>query len=101
MPSPLSTLFCLLALATARELRPAARPAAVRGGASSQSITCYDYQNQGGDSVRAIDYIPALRQYNMDNRIESCCFTGIWLLYQEENYNTYSTGSANMWAFGA
>ena len=47
--------------------------------ASSQTLTCYDYMGGGGDSVRAIDYIPALRSYNFDNRIGSCCFTGTWI----------------------
>merc|ERR1711892_1498382 len=77
---------------------PAGKNADVR--ANSQSLTCYDYSNGGGDSVNAIDYIPALRNYNMDNRIGSCCFTGIWMLYAEEDYNGYSTGSPNWWAFG-
>merc|ERR1712142_830863 len=54
----------------------------------------------GGDRIRAIDYIPALRNYNFDNRIGSCCFTGTWLLYGEENYNSYNTGAANWWAYG-
>ena len=68
--------------------------------ASSQTLTCYDYQGGSGDSVRAIDYIPALRNYNFDNRIGSCCFTGTWFLYAEESYNGYNTGSANWWAYG-
>ena len=44
--------------------------------ASSQTLTCYDYMGGGGDSVRAIDYIPALRNYNFDDRIRSCCYSG-------------------------
>merc|ERR1712241_716081 len=71
-----------------------------RDKASSQTLTCYDYSGGGGDSVRAIDYIPALRNYNFDNRIGSCCFTGTWILYGEENYNSYNTGAANWWAYG-
>merc|ERR1712107_428008 len=68
--------------------------------AAAQGLVCYDYKSGGGDSVRAIDYIPALRNYNFDNRVSSCCFTGTWILYAEENYNGYSTGAANWWAFG-
>merc|ERR1712012_1476020 len=68
--------------------------------AAAQVLVCYDYKSGGGDSVRAIDYIPALRNYNFDNRVSSCCFTGTWILYAEENYNGYSTGAANWWAFG-
>jgi len=67
---------------------------------NNQMLKCYDLTSGGGDIVTAIDYIPDLRNYNMDNRIESCCFTGIWMLYAEGDYNGYSTGSANWWAFG-
>jgi len=71
-----------------------------RSKASSQVLTCYDFSSGGGDSVRAIDYIPNLGSYNFDNRISSCCFTGTWILYAEQNYNGYSVGSANWWAYG-
>jgi len=71
-----------------------------RSKAAAQLLTCYDYNNGGGDSVRATDYIPALRNYNFDNRISSCCFTGTWILYAEENYNGYATGASNWWAYG-
>merc|ERR1711988_41061 len=70
-----------------------------RDKASSQTLTCYDYSGGGGDSVRAIDYIPALRTYNFDNRIGSCCFTGTWILYGEENYNSYNTGAPDDWKY--
>ena len=68
--------------------------------ASSQTLVCYDYNGGGGNSVRAIDYIPALRSYNFDNKISSCCFTGTWFLYAEETYNGYSVGASNYWAYG-
>jgi len=68
--------------------------------ATTQVLTCYDFSSGGGDSVRAIDYIPNLGSYNFDNRISSCCFTGTWILYAEQNYNGYSVGSANWWAYG-
>merc|ERR1711915_798074 len=49
----------------------------------SQFIDCYDFANQGGNRLRAIDYISALRQYNFDNvpsgfenRASSMRFTG-------------------------
>merc|ERR1711962_1362788 len=51
-----------------------------RSSAIVQSMDCYDYNNQGGDRLHLTDYTPSLRNYNFDNRIESCCFTGIWLL---------------------
>merc|ERR1712107_490066 len=47
-----------------------------RSKAAAQLLTCYDYNNGGGDSVRATDYIPALRNYNFDNRISSAASPG-------------------------
>ena len=37
--------------------------------------------------IRLIDYVPNLGQYNFNNRASSCCFNGIWILYDEYNYN--------------
>jgi len=68
--------------------------------ATTQTLTCYDGRSGVGDSVRAIDYIPNLQGYGMDNRIESCCFTGIWMLYADADYNAYNPGSSNWWAYG-
>merc|ERR1719481_1544312 len=68
--------------------------------ATSQFLDCYDYTNLGGNYLRMTDYVPALGNYNFDNRIESCCFTGIWILFAEQNYNSYSTGASNWWAYG-
>ena len=42
-----------------------------------QSLQCYDLSNQSGDEVRAVEYIAHLSYYNFNNRINSCCFTGI------------------------
>ena len=67
---------------------------------STQSADCYDYNNSGGNRIRATDYIPALRTVNFDNKMGSICLTGIWILYAEEDFNGYSTGSANWWGFG-
>ena len=36
----------------------------------------YNYSNGGGDRVRAVDYIPNLAEYNMDNTISYVCVTG-------------------------
>jgi len=67
---------------------------------ADQFLDCYDYQNQGGNKLRAIDYIPALSGYRFDNRISSCCITGVWLLYADQNYNSGNTGAANWWVYG-
>ena len=69
-------------------------------GGRNQVLDCYDYTQGGGSQFHAVDYEPSLRRYNWDNMIESCCFTGIWILYGEEDYNEYSTGGATWWAFG-
>ena len=42
-----------------------------------QSLQCYDLSDQRGDEVRAVEYIAHLSYYNFNNRINSCCFTGI------------------------
>merc|ERR1712055_821201 len=63
-------------------------------------MDCYDYNAAQGSRLRAIDYIPMLYDYNFDNIISYCCVTGIWLLYQDQNYNTGNAGGANLWAYG-
>merc|ERR1719228_2296560 len=84
---------------------PVSRPEAVRSlatekRASKQFADCYDYAGQRGDRVHVTDYITSLRNYNFDNRIESCCFTGIWMLYDKDNYNKGSSSSADWWVYG-
>eukprot|EP00092_Neocalanus_flemingeri_P015528 GFUD01016809.1.p1 GENE.GFUD01016809.1~~GFUD01016809.1.p1 ORF type:complete len:257 (-),score=51.80 GFUD01016809.1:84-854(-) len=69
-------------------------------GERTQVADCYDNYQGSGAQFHATDYVPSLRSYNWDNRISSCCFTGIWILYGEEDYNEYSTGAASWWAFG-
>ena len=36
---------------------------------------------------RMTDYTADLRQYNFNKMASSCCFNGIWLLYEDFNYN--------------
>ena len=62
-----------------------------------QFLDCYD---RYGSQFHAVDYVPSLRVYNWDNKISSCCFTGIWMLYDAEDYNEYNTGAATWWAHG-
>ena len=47
--------------------------------ALQQSLQCYDHSNLRGDEIRAVEYIADLSNtdYNFDNRINSCCFSGI------------------------
>ena len=65
-----------------------------------QFADCYDYTQGQGASLHVSDYIPILRNYGWDNMISSCCFTGIWVLYGEENYNRATSNGAVWWAFG-
>jgi len=62
------------------------------------SITCFDQAGFQGDRLVADEYLPSLGA--MDNRIGSCCFTGIWILYAEQVYNTFNPGSANWFGYG-
>merc|ERR1719397_1433759 len=96
--------FALVGLSAASSLsknsRPLAHPGARMTPRASQALNCFDGANSGGNRVSATDYIDDLRNYNMDNRISSCCFQGIWILYQDSNYNGNNLGAANWWAFG-
>ena len=55
-----------------------------------QFIRCFDQFNGYGNVVEAKYPISDLWDYNFDNRISSCCFTGFWLLYQDVNFNKYN-----------
>ena len=68
--------------------------------ARAQNVDCYDYTNSEGGRLHATDYMSRLRDYNFDNKIESCCFTGIWILYDNENYNSGNINAADWWAYG-
>ena len=97
------TMLLLLASSLLVAVASAVRPPydlTAKSAATAQSLDCYDYVSYGGDRVSAIDYIPALAGYNFDNRISSCCFTGVWILYTNEDYNEMSPGAANWWAYG-
>merc|ERR1711971_471645 len=68
--------------------------------AFQQRIQCWDRTGQNGDSVIATDYMPYISYHNMDNKIESCVFNGIWILYGDEVYNGGNPLSHNWWAYG-
>ena len=53
------------------------------GQENRQKLTCYERYNHQGDSVVLSEYAPILDNYNFDNRASSCCFEGIWLLYDQ------------------
>merc|ERR1712107_872483 len=68
--------------------------------AFQQLLQCWDRTSQNGDSVIATDYMPYISYHNMDNKIESCVFNGIWILYGEEVYNSGNPLAHNFWAYG-
>ena len=101
-------MFCLLVIVLLLLISPGS--AAFR-----QSLQCYERTGQRGNEVRAVEYIPQLSYYNFNNRIRSCCFTGIlhqtltrflstflgiWILYENPNYNLGTPGARNWWGWG-
>ena len=68
--------------------------------AFQQTLQCWDRTSQNGDSVIATDYMPHISYHNMDNKIESCVFNGIWILYGDEVYNGGNPLAHNWWAYG-
>jgi len=68
--------------------------------ATNQYTDLYDNSGHSGTMVRITDYVPTLRSQNFDNRVESLCVTGIWLLYADENYNVNNVAGSNYWVFG-
>merc|ERR1711890_177345 len=101
-PLLLSSLLSSLSLSS--PLVPAPRPMSdpvsnQTRSTMTQFVDCYDYTNQGGQKIHVQDYTPALRTINFDNRIESCCFTGVWLLYDLENYGQGSLNSMDWWVY--
>ena len=59
--------------------------AKTRSGASAQYADCWDYNGQQGYTRRINDYVANLGTDS--NRFSSCCFYGIWLMYDDINYN--------------
>ena len=58
-----------------------------------QRLECYDQQNGAGNRVTVgTNPVPDLGQspYYFDNRIQSCNYNGIYILYDERNYNQYN-----------
>jgi hypothetical protein len=52
-----------------------------------QYAICYDEQDCKGDSYWIIDEIKNLSRHGWDNKFSSCEFKGIWILYEDYNFN--------------
>ena len=56
-------------------------------GKNYQHAICFDYFNQTGSSYWIQDYISDLSDSGWSNRFTSCCFYGVWILYDHRDYN--------------
>ena len=80
--------------------RPSSHPGALsKTPREYQRLVCYDLPSQRGQQLVATDYLSWLG--DMDDRVESCCFTGIWILYAEQKYNIASPGASNWYGYGS
>ena len=103
----------LLSAASALYIIPSNRPlynATVvgRSGVSSldqdQHLDCYDQENGYGSRVSiGTTPVPDLNQspYYFDNRIRSCNYNGIYILYDEYNYNQNNLNVNIKWIIGS
>ncbi|XP_063600434.1 uncharacterized protein LOC134776608 [Penaeus indicus] len=70
------------------------------GTASYSSETrCFADQNQHGEWFDFNGYAPDLAVYHFDNTIESVRETGMWMYYDNVEYNTHQAGQV-FWASG-
>merc|ERR1711971_351208 len=67
----------------------------------SHSIHCYDYTGQGGDQFRTNDVVAELSKQSFDNKIESCCFDGFWILYGGDSFNNATSIQESWRGFGS
>ena len=98
----LSLLYSALALQVPLNGKPVydvAEDTKVISGADQQ-LTCYDGTNCIGNHQCTIGKtpVPDLAVANMDNRIQSCLYNGIYILYDEKNYNqnNLNVGTVNL-----
>ena len=52
-----------------------------------QYAICYDEPDCKGDAYWIIDEIKNLSRHGWDNKFSSCEFKGIWILYEDYNFN--------------
>ncbi|XP_059083008.1 beta-crystallin A1-like [Tigriopus californicus] len=69
----------------------------------NQELQCYEFPSYEGIAYRFNDYAPSLSPFDFDNVISSCCFNGVWILYDEHDYNKNDFGAAvySGWGEGA
>merc|ERR1719295_269622 len=67
---------------------------------TSPKLHCYENSDYSGDQVIAKAYIPKLVDYSFNERISSCCVTGVWILYSETDYNARKPGGDIWYVYG-
>jgi len=64
-------------------------------------MDCYDQAPPNNhDSIRIDRNIPSLYPEHWDNRITYCIATGIWLFYEDDEYNTRNPEKGSLWIWG-
>lgn len=57
-------------------------------GGTSQSLRCFSGRNLSGQQIQIKEQnIEDLGTMKFDNKAFSCCFNGVWVLYDEKSYN--------------
>eukprot|EP00095_Tigriopus_kingsejongensis_P009637 maker-scaffold94_size379870-snap-gene-2.32 protein:Tk09637 transcript:maker-scaffold94_size379870-snap-gene-2.32-mRNA-1 annotation:"gamma-crystallin a" len=86
--------LALVAISGALASKPRMFPKSAKSGQLNQYMDCYDLKGQGGISFRVSDYETNLAQSSFDNMASSCCFNGIWILYDLPDYNANNLEAA-------
>ena len=60
-----------------------------------QCAICYDKPDCKGDSYWIIDEIKNLSRHGWDNKFSSCKFKGIWIMYEDYNFNPDADSSVS------
>ncbi|QQP54255.1 Gamma-crystallin A [Caligus rogercresseyi] len=66
----------------------------------SASCRAYTSPNYSGYNREFRDYIEALSTYNLDNSIQSAVVSGIWLFYEDTQYNSRDFGGSSFFGWG-
>ena len=56
--------------------------------ASYQYVDCYDRFGGQGNTIRIDKYIDNLQNFGWNDRFSSCCYNGVWNLYEDRDYNS-------------
>ncbi|CAG0896828.1 unnamed protein product [Cyprideis torosa] len=72
-----------------------------RGSETYQVLQAFSQCDQLGEQTIINEHIPDLARINWDNYIQSVCAWGVWLFFEDPNYNGNTWDSARVeWVFG-